>query len=355
MLRVAALAGASALIALALAELALRVTGLVEAGGLHTVSARDHGRIPGPWEPGQDVERRQIPALPHRVHTNALGLRGRETDLARRGERVLCSGDSFTFGDFVDDDETLPARLDARLGPHVEVLNGGVGGSTIVDQAVFLEPMLALEPDLVFLLYSENDLDDLGVSPPLHVQLAHNREIKSGILGPVYALARDSALFQLLLRVRGALRARQAADDAAWQEAAARKDGAHATAEPTVAADDGRVAEYVAAVLRLRDRLRDRGSGLVLGAYPTHLTLTGGWDRRTLAQVVAAVREAGVCAVDLTPALAGSGLAIDELYLLPLDGHPTPRGYEIAADAVAPHLRHALDGGSGCLPGAGAQ
>ena len=117
LVRSLALAIAALVLTLGAAELLLRASGRFPTVQLHSVSSRDHARIPGPWQPNQDLVRLAKPALPHRVRTNALGLRGPETSLAPRGPRVLCVGDSFTFGDFVEDDETLPAQLGARLGP----------------------------------------------------------------------------------------------------------------------------------------------------------------------------------------------------------------------------------------------
>ena len=129
-----ALLVASCCLALGAAEIALRALRR-PAAGLHTVSEGDYQRIPGMFEPGQESINRDIPALPHRIRINSLGLRGADTSLVPRGLRVLFIGDSFTFGDFVDDDETLPAQVQAHVGGCAEVLNGGVGGTTIVDQA----------------------------------------------------------------------------------------------------------------------------------------------------------------------------------------------------------------------------
>ena len=60
------------------------------------------------------------------------------------GRRVLCLGDSYIFGDFVDDDEAFPAALQVALErrvPHrpLEVINAGVNGYTIIDEAALAE------------------------------------------------------------------------------------------------------------------------------------------------------------------------------------------------------------------------
>ena len=59
-------------------------------------------------------------------------------------------------------------NLGARLSGRADVLNAGVLGSTIVDQRVFLQRLLDLNPTLVLLVFCENDLDDFQTTPPLH-------------------------------------------------------------------------------------------------------------------------------------------------------------------------------------------
>ena len=49
----------------------------------------------------------------------------------------------------------------------------------------------------------------------------------------------------------------------------------------------------------------------------------------------------GITAVNLLPPLLASGLPADSLYLLPYDGHPSPRGYEITAAYLAQRLASA--------------
>jgi hypothetical protein len=70
------------------------------------------------------------------LHTNALGFRGRVLPSPAPPPdkvRVVCSGDSFTFGYGVDDDDAWCAQL-GRLDPRLEPINMGQGGYG-VDQA----------------------------------------------------------------------------------------------------------------------------------------------------------------------------------------------------------------------------
>ena len=56
----------------------------------------------------------------------------------------------------------------------MRVINAGLGGSTIPDQARLIERSVVLAPDLVVVVFSENDLTDL-TGPTMWELLAENR------------------------------------------------------------------------------------------------------------------------------------------------------------------------------------
>jgi lysophospholipase L1-like esterase len=94
------------------------------------------------------------------VSINSIGLRGGEVPARRPGSRrVLCFGDSITFGYGAGDDETYPFHLGQLLGDgHVEVLNAGVTGFTshqVLGHVRRLLPML--RPDVVTVCIGWND------------------------------------------------------------------------------------------------------------------------------------------------------------------------------------------------------
>jgi hypothetical protein len=328
----------SAALSLAVAEIALRIAGF-PSNGLRSVSAQEFASIPGPWSPGQSFLCRENPQLPYRVHTNSLGLRGPETTLTPDRPRVLFVGDSFTFGDYVDDEETLPAQVQARLGTHIEVLNGGVGGSTITDQRVFLERLLVLQPTLVVLVFFENDLNDLFLDPPLHEQLAKNRALKSGPLRPLFFLIRDTALFQTALRAQREVR------NFLESEAQARKIVPFYS-DAWVA---DRAQSYAQEVIALNQRLERDDIDLILTGFPHPFSVRdsdpdlGNPIPDQISAVSHALHAIGFSMIDLRPALQVSGRSLRELYLFPHDGHASPLGYSIAADTLTPHIRTALD------------
>ncbi len=95
------------------------------------------------------------------VSINALGLRGPEVTIAKPAgvRRVLCLGDSCTFGAGIPYPELLQKILDARAPGKFQVLNGGVIGYTSVHGLEWMERDLApLAPDVVTIYYGWNDM-----------------------------------------------------------------------------------------------------------------------------------------------------------------------------------------------------
>lgn len=117
--------------------------------------------------PNIDSVERLYPTRPYYLHTNSAGLRN--TDELNPDEdvlRILAIGDSFTYGFYVHNPETFPARLEERLNEllprRTQVLNAGIPGYTIEDELSYLKDKgLALQPDIVILGFYTNDIFDL--------------------------------------------------------------------------------------------------------------------------------------------------------------------------------------------------
>lgn len=101
------------------------------------------------------------PAMPYRVFVNRQGLRNnRDADFPKQRPRVLFLGDSFLFGPFLPNHDTIPEQL-ARRFPHIEFLNGAVSGYTVSDyESLFAERAQFAAPDLVVIEMLDNDLHD---------------------------------------------------------------------------------------------------------------------------------------------------------------------------------------------------
>lgn len=79
---------------------------------------------------------------------------------AGKKQRLLFLGDSFTYGNGVDDDSSFVARVASAL-PHVEVVNGGWNGRGQREELAVLDCLgAALRPDLTVVCFFWNDLDD---------------------------------------------------------------------------------------------------------------------------------------------------------------------------------------------------
>lgn len=92
------------------------------------------------------------------ISPDSLRSNGRPAKSIYAGEeRILASGDSFTFGDEVSDSETWPAYLEDSL--DISVLNAGVPGYGL-DQIVLRAEKLAVtvKPSLVLLNFIINDV-----------------------------------------------------------------------------------------------------------------------------------------------------------------------------------------------------
>ena len=100
--------------------------------------------------------------------TNEFGFRDRPTLTKTPGMfRVLCLGDSVTFGTGVTNEQTFPNVLEnllqqrARPGVTVDVINGGVSAYNVRNIRGLLETVIdLLQPDVVVYTFVENDLDD---------------------------------------------------------------------------------------------------------------------------------------------------------------------------------------------------
>jgi lysophospholipase L1-like esterase len=100
------------------------------------------------------------------IENDAMGFRGPERSAEGADEdvyRILCVGDSVTFGFNVDQSDAYPSELEHLLrtrhpGRRIDVLNAGVPGWTWVQGLRFLEAYgLRQRPDLVIAAHGTND------------------------------------------------------------------------------------------------------------------------------------------------------------------------------------------------------
>jgi lysophospholipase L1-like esterase len=270
-------------------------------------------------------------AVRYDATTDRLGYRrvGADTTPPADALRLLFVGDSFVFGDGVQDDDTWPARLQALLACDrpVVVYNAGVPGGSLPEAIAMTERARVLEPHaIVGEITLQNDLRDLA-GPTYWSQMEARRRA-----GPLRDVALRTlahvGLWNLLRRQHIRLRNRALADVPAEASEAARE-------------------RYADMLATWAARLRRDGVPLVFAVYPSYRMLTE--DDRVLRDwAVATARRAGLEPVDLWPILARGGIEPSPLYLVPRDGHPSGAGYELAARAVAVALSAQAPAFAGC-------
>ena len=102
----------------------------------------------------------------HPMDTNSLGLRSPEINSAKQpgALRVICLGDSQTFGNGVAQEQTFAARLESLLrsrmpGRAIDVINAGIAGYDTVQEVKLLERIApSLKPDIVVVGFYLNDI-----------------------------------------------------------------------------------------------------------------------------------------------------------------------------------------------------
>lgn len=336
------------------AEGFLRMTGWAPVRGLATVDERLFERIPGLLVPGQSVLAEPDGPFPYRVTVDSLGYRGtRAVERARPpGEfRVLFVGDSFTFGQHVQDDETLPAQVERALAVSCEgarTLNGGFPGFTILGEGHQAIRGMALDPSVVVLVFYENDLFEL-----LHVriwdQLAINRRLKSRFpLSLVYPAMRSSALWRMTMRATLVPRQRWGA-----RRAGADPEEPGDMGPPWARSWPAARPEYRERLASLSAELEARGAGFLFVAFPSPESAATELPGEDFGWALETARSLGIATLDLHEALREDGLAPEEIYLLPQDYHPSSAGHAWASARVVEAIRDLeafADRSSGCLP-----
>lgn len=206
-----ALALVASILALALAELALRL-----AYPIHGVVVQSDERllfrlIPGSGKIYIDAAE---PSRRVRVRINRQGFRGPELGPPRRGRpRVVVYGDSFILAEFSPWEVTYPhqlqRRLTAMMSRDLEVINAGVLGYGPDQICLRLtDEIAALDPDLVVLaIYAGNDFGDLIRNKIFRLTPAGKLDSRDYRLHPELAAkidrARHAPLVYRLLRWTG--------------------------------------------------------------------------------------------------------------------------------------------------------
>jgi lysophospholipase L1-like esterase len=128
--------------------------------------------IPFTLRPGYTARQpsQEYPGKWVKVTINKRGFRGKEFSLEKKSGviRILVLGDSYTFGVYVQDDETYPAVLESALnrrGINAEVINAGYADGWSPDEhyAWLVNEGLRYKPDvIIYGFFIGNDITDLA-------------------------------------------------------------------------------------------------------------------------------------------------------------------------------------------------
>jgi hypothetical protein len=128
------------------------------------------------------------------VSLNSLGFRDREIgprDPSRY--RIAIIGDSFTFGNGVEEPDRFSNLIQGYLGSRYEVLNFGHPGNNLPDHLDELDLVLKMQPDFVLLQLYENDFE----TPEMMRHRPHDYTLMPD--GLDQRMMRSSVLYRLLI------------------------------------------------------------------------------------------------------------------------------------------------------------
>ena len=296
-------------------------------------------------------EGREAPVF--QVRTNTRGFRGPDfpENKPDRVLRVICMGNSSTFGWGVPVDSCYTGLLGGMLEEHldqkVEVINAGVPGYTSVQALLLLEKeILDLSPDLITLSCGANDNHPASRSD---TELIRERE---GFIGGMQEFLANFELYRLLRFLVISLKVKTGEDSPAGGPAVRRR------VKP---------AEFQATVKQIIARAKDAGPACVLVEI---LPEEEGWDpyrlslRRISLETGVPLLETGLlfgnflespdsagglkkAIIEATKSRYGEEvLARHPGMFLRLDRvHPTSLGHLLIAEALADTRLHTLRNG----------
>ncbi|RIK70505.1 MAG: hypothetical protein DCC66_04260 [Planctomycetota bacterium] len=257
---------------------------------------------------------------------NSLGLRGPLPPVEKGADvyRVICLGDSFTFGEGVKEGDTWPRQLERLLasrmpGRRVEVINAGIQAYDTKDAAaLYLLKLAAYKPDAVILGFCLNDATDAAET------IRQNEATKKGFERS--PLARVSRIAEIVERRRATDRlqreffdtTRRGFDSPKWQTC---RDVL--TGMARVSKEDA--FRFVVAIFPIFWSLDDQ--------YPFA-------DLHT--RIAGACQTAGCECVDLLPIFrsdaAAKGRTAEAYWVHPTDQHPNEIACRLAAERIAAAL-----------------
>lgn len=278
------------------------------------------------------------------VVQNKYGHRGSEHGEKKDSGkvRIMFLGDSFTEGSQVNEEELFTTIIE-RANPQWEVINAGVGGYGTVQEYLYLmNEGLRFNPDLVVLMVYENDFSDncLSYSPSMGprpyaewrnggLHMVQDLDWKSfrrfGLPVPLQDFLHASSYVYYFLNTRIYQVIRSAAlRDIEWQDL--RRTNACAKYDI-----------LASLVRKMRVKLQDVGSNLILVAIPSSKDVATGFSKSSNEVLQLCVKENLQCFSLLDVFL--ESLKNGEKAYFGIDIHWTKGGHLIAARAIEDDIK----------------
>jgi len=266
------------------------------------------------------------------VRVNGLGLRGPELTEKSEGEtRILCLGDSTTYGQGLAEEWTIPALLEVELGPGTRAVNGGLRGYGTEQEIALLEELgPRIRPDLVVLFWYPNDLEKHQVEE-IYARLARQGRVEYDTQAPLEGAKllawrareylRHSALVMQTHDVWAALTAQRLSPEEI----------------------DRGFERLDASLSDLARAAESQGARLLVAAIPTAGMVASGEEGRAIPRRIGELASKhGIAFVDLLDPLVELHRETGRLPLLPYDWHYTGPANRAMAKRVAQVLRESF-------------
>jgi len=281
-------------------------------------------------------------------------LTGREAPAAWLADdvRILCLGDSNTYGLYLEPHESWPAQLETSWNatvapPRIRVFNlgyPGINSSRVL--ADFGRMLETFRPDFTIVMVGGNDFWTLPVDVP-----TESEPRKTGSLG---ALVRFAKHHSRLVRLAHLLAHSRYTEDLVVPRASSQGDSGERRAEASFGDErfelgfsrdtQGEGMKRAGALARNLEemvrRVRNGETKLLLMTYPAQVNLELYATANRMIQSVA--RQTGAPLVDLQTVFAARCPDLRCQEYLFRDGHPNAAGYRIVAAEVSEKLRTLL-------------
>jgi lysophospholipase L1-like esterase len=288
--------------------------------------------------------------------TNSIGLRGPEVDREKAdGEyRVVCLGDSCTFGKSVVEADTWPRQLETMLrkelpGRTINVVNCGVNGFAGTDYIKMWNAVgRRLDPDLMVVGYNLNDFPN--VLKKIDVKTTKQAPVRQAVKKVVggkqnlddlnqFALFRLARAFYYDVNRAKAWEdaerfAKESAEDPEYKEIKSGNWKTH---------DEDHLLALEEQVTRLRDLAHEAGAQVALFLFPYESQVyLEKYDRTPILRLREICERVDVPFVDLAEQFRAEAMKSDppaEMFVYGDRYHPRPIGYRIVAENVLEVVR----------------